>query len=272
MKNKIRFSKGEKVFFALLLIYTAILVFVILPFYLKKQRENIYIMTPRYKIKYVKGKWKNITDSDDYKLKKFDIYVDNELLGNYKILYSTRFTLIDDNDNIVDYDGSVVAVSENIGFKLYNFTKDDYLNGDDDAVVRQALDKIGIDQTSYYNIRQKIALDIDNNGVNEYIYYVDNTPDAKEDSIDGVVSPIVDANGNNFSLLLMSKNNKIYIIDYIITDDEDYDIFEPLNLVDIRKNGKLELIYSEGKRFNTFSDCVKLYDLKSNKIIHNFCE
>ena len=271
MKNKFNFSRGERLFFIILLVYGSIIAFVFLPNYLRKQREKVYIMTPRYRIKYEKGKWKTITNGDDYKLRKFNIYLDNEYFGEYKVLYSSRFTLIDDNDSIVDYDGYVFAVGGNLDTKLYSFTNETYMNDDDNAIVREALEKIDIDTSAFFNIHQKISFDINNDGTNEYIYYVDNMSKPGDDSLDGIASPVSNSSGLNFSVLFMYKNNKVYIIDKDISERTDYKVFEPLNIVDIRDDGKLELIYIKGDRYNDFSDCTNLYNLTKNKIIRNFC-
>lgn len=272
MKNKIKFSKGEIIFFIVLIAYVAIIGLIVLPGYLRKQNESIYLMTPRYKIKYVKGKWKKITNSDDYKLREFNIYVDNSYFGKYKILYSTRFTLIDNDDNIVDYNGYIFAAGGNLETKLYSFNNETYLNNDDDAIVKDVLKEIGINENAFFNIHQKISFDVNNDGSSEYIYYVDNMAKPSENSLDGITSPVSNDSGLNYAVLFMYKNNKIYIIDKEVTEKEEYQIFEPLNIVDIRDDGKLELIYIKGDRYNTFSDCAGIYNLTNNKNIHNFCE
>ena len=76
--KKLRLDRGVKLTLILLLVYTFVVLVVFLPMYLKKQRETVYIMTNRYKIKYEKRKWRKITNSDDYKLREFNIYQNND--------------------------------------------------------------------------------------------------------------------------------------------------------------------------------------------------
>ena len=272
MKKKLKLSNGEKIFLIVLVIYVLIMLLVFLPNYLKKQNETMFIMTTRYKIKYEKGKWKKITNSDDYKLRKLNIYLDGDYFGEYRILYSNRFTLLNDNDEIVPYDGIIFAYSGSNKIKLHEISYNEEINYKDDEIVKDALSKIGITQMAYYNIRQKSSIDIDNDNKNEYIYIIDNYEKASNNSIDGITGPVANDSGKNFSVIFMYKNNKVYIIDKIITEDYAFKVFEVLNVIDIKEDNKLELIYNVGERYNTFSDCVKLYNLANNKEIHNFCQ
>ena len=271
VKKNIKLDKGVKITLILLAVYTGIVLAILLPIYLKKQRENIFIMTDRYKIKYEKRQWKKITNSDDYKLKEFDIYQDNTYFGKYKILFSSHFTLINDNDEIVKYNGYIFAKSGSLKLKLYNYSFADEFNSEDEDRVKQAINKVGFDSSVYYSINQKIIFN--NNNDNEIIFYhVNNIKVASSDSLDGITGPIPNSSGKNFAILFMYKNGKIYIIDKNITEKKDFKIFEVLDIVDIKEDNELELIYALSNRFSNDSDCVKLYSIAKNKELHNFCE
>ena len=270
MKNGIKLDKGVKITLILLVIYTCIILIILLPNYLKKQKENVFIMTNRYKIKYEKRKWNLITNSDDYKLRKFTIYQNNEYYGKYKVLFSNHFTLIDDNDQLVNYDGYIFATSGSIKTKLYNYIISNDYTINDNEIVKEALDKVKIGSNAYYNIHQKIILNYNNDDI--YFYYIDNIKESNDDSIDGITGPVPNTSGNNFALLIMYKNNKVYIIDKNITPDNEFKVFEVLNVVDIWEDNNLELIYVLGDRYNTNSDCPKLYNIEKEKEIKNFCE
>lgn len=271
MIKKINLDKGVKTVLIILVIYVGIVLLIFLPNYLKKQKENLYIMTNRYRIKYEKGAWQNIIDGDEYKTKTFDIYEDNNYFGKYKILFSnSSFSLRDDEDRIVDYSGYIFATSGSIKNKLYNYELDKEYTFTDQEVIKEALKSVEIDEQAYYNIHQKVRLNLDNKKAT--IYYVDNIKEADEDSLDGITGPVANSSGKNYALLVLYKNNKVYIIDKIITEKNDFRVFEILNIMDIREDGKLELIYVLGNRYSNDSDCVKLYNLENNKEIHNFCE
>lgn len=266
MKNKISLDKGVKSILIILIVYACVILVVFLPNYFKKQKDNLFIMTSRYKIKYEKGKWQKIVNGDDYKLKQFDIYQDNNYLGNYKIMFSSTFTLIDDNEKIADYNGYILAKRGNIKTKIYNFISNNDYTYKDQEIIINALKEVNIDSNAYFNIHQKIVLD------NITIYFADNIPDADDYSLDGITEPIENSSGKNFSLLVLYKDNKVYVIDSIITSKTDFEIFEVQNIIDINEDNDLELIYLRGDRYNSYSDCAKLYDLAKNKEIHNFCE
>ena len=37
------------------------------------------------------GRWEDIKDEEQYNWKKFDVYVDNQLIGNYNLLYNNFY-------------------------------------------------------------------------------------------------------------------------------------------------------------------------------------
>ena len=68
-------TKSNKIILGILAGYLVIMLIIFLPGYLKNKHDKIYILSDTFvKIKYENGKWSNITDNDDYKLKELANY------------------------------------------------------------------------------------------------------------------------------------------------------------------------------------------------------
>ena len=270
-KKAFKMTKGEMIFLVVLLIYAAFILIVLLPNYLKNKRKSLYLMTLDYKIKYEKGKWQKITNSDDYKLLESDIYLNGDYFGKYRILISNRFTLSDEDDNVVPYSGYIFAKAGTMKGKFINYSYDEDITSDDDNNIKTALKKLNIGEEAFFNIHEKINIDVNNDGREEKIYVVSNFADST-DSYGGIEMPVANSSGKNFSLVVMSYNNKVIIIDKSISNEAVFDVFALNNIIDINEDNKLELVYSRGSRYTDTEDCYTLYNLTKTKEIYNFCE
>ena len=271
MLNKNSFTKIDKTIILGFIIYLIVMLIIFLPGYLKKEHENLYILTTRMRIKYEKGTWLSITDPNDYLSKKFNIYEDGKYLGNYQVVLNNSFILYDD-DKQVDYSGGILGYRGTLKLDLMNYNFKETKSSEDDFIVKQALKKMDITEDAYYSIDQKVFSDVDNNGNNETIYNISNIKQPDSESIDCVPIPVKNSSNVNFSILFMYKDNNVYIINSIVDDKQEFETFEIQNILDIKADGKKELLYTRGYPLNPSSECSFLYNLAKAKQIKNFCE
>lgn len=267
MKEKIGLDKTSKVIITMFIIYTIILLAIFLPPYLYR-RGKLYIVSNSFKIKYVNGNWFNVEEDKEFNLRKFDIYEENSYKGKYRLLYSNKIVLLDEDDARTDYSGNIIGFSGSLKANVLEANFYESEDSFDSSVVKKAISQAEIGNVSDYEVKQKAKIDIDNDGIEEVIYNVSNNMISDPNTLDGfrdTTDSIV------FSLLFIYKDNNIYIIDKKINSTGDR-IFELTKLLDFRSDNKPELLYLDKYPQTDGDQCVKLYDLLKEKLIHNFCE
>lgn len=254
MNEKFKMDKVSKTIILLLIIYAIAAIAIFMPGYLSR-RGKLYIITNSVKIKYDNGKWSNIINVSDYRLKKFDVYDDTGYLGNYKLMYGKKISLYD-GDKKVNYSGSVLAYRGTLSLENYSVEGNYKITEEDKVVFNEVYNKLNLPVTYDLSYVQKAEVN------NTYIYAITNYD--------------VDDSNKRFSIIFSYKDNEVDIIDKTITTDEKKDdgkLFSILNVLDIRKDGKYELLYSSNyPNASKDSECVILYNLNKNKKIHNFCK
>ena len=262
LKEKLKMDKSGVLIIRVLIVYLVIALIIFLPTYIKNKVEKLYIITnDNIKIKYTNGRWKKIYNSKDYALKKFNLYENDEYKGKYKIMYSNKLILIDDSGNRTNTNGNYVAYRGSLKLGVYDLITDE-LSEVDKEYIEKALIKLNLPVTYNFNHFQRVYYDIDKDGILENVYCINNfyTDDTNE----------------KFSILFIQNEDEIKIIDKQITDSNgiyDNKIFSIINVFDIRKDGKLELLYREDYPMDNSDDsCIILHNLSKNKQIKNFCE
>ena len=272
--KKIKIDKNIKVIFVILIVYLIIMLAIFLPGYLRKKYEKFYIITSTYKLKYEYGSWKRIESNKDYANRKFETYVNDTYKGKYELaLRKNKIVLIDD-EKIVNYSGDVCAYSGNIKFNYENEIKNSKTTENDKQYAIEALKQSKIDENAYFNIETKIEMDVNNDGKLETIYVIDNVDNTEKEGIeyiDYVRGYISNNSGVNFSIMYMQTNGKVKIIDKYV-DKTDFQNIMIDKIIDIRKDGKKEIIYKLGYETVMEPNCVKMANLSKNKIIYNSCE
>ena len=260
-KNKFEIDKFSKTIIIVFLIYSIIMIAIFLPAYLKRQ-GNLYIVTNSIRIKYVNGTWSNIDKDNDYKLKQFNIYQDNEYLGKYEVLYANNLLSLYEKGKSISYSGNIFGYRGNIKLDIYGTDSIDKLSDTDKVFVREALTELKLNNTNLSYIEKK-EIDVNNNGILDTIYCISNFYNE-------------DDNPQRFSIIFMVKDGKVKIIDKIIVDSSEIDdcrILSIMNILDIKKDKKMELLYTNNySNGSADSECAAIYDLSNNKLIHNFCE
>ena len=256
-------EKSYKIIIGVFLIYAIILLAIFLPGYLNKKNNSLYIIdNSGIKIKLENGKWSNITDVDDYNLKRFNIYEDNNFLGEYKVLYSNRFHLYDDFGKEKEYNGQLFAYRGKSKLEVISLNDFTSLSENDKTIINMALASNNLTSNYQFNLMQKITYDIDDDGSEEIIYNLNNY--------------YIENNTNSaFSIIFMFDDNDIKTISLetsSIDDVYNHPMYEIKKLLDIKQDGKYELMYSQMYFSNPDSECAILYNLNKNKLINNFCE
>lgn len=263
-KGKIKIDKNIKITLLILLVYLVVMLIIFLPGYLKSKYEKLYIVTNRYKIKYEDGSWKNIDKTEDYVLKNFEIYENNNYKGNYKIMLSNDFILLDEDNKKVDYDGIIFGHRGTLNLKYLSFTSIDDNKEEDTKYIDEVIKKIGMKDITKYSLLQKVEVE------NKVIYSVSNNNavcGGDINSLDGIGYNPED----KFSVIFMVEDGKLSVIDKII-DNNDPNIYEVVDIFDIKEDNKLELLYSEKPAQVSTNECIKMYNMKNKKEINNFCK
>ena len=263
MKKKFEIDKFSKSIIIMFAVYLIIALAIFLPGYYTRQHNKIFIVTNNYKIKYEYGKWNKITDTKDYVLKNFSVLENGNDIGKYKILFSNRIKLLNEDNITINTNGVLFAYRGTIGFKNYNYSIDNTNLKLDDSIFEEVKKELGIKYVIDYAVVSVIRL----NDENKIIYSLTNNNAAlnNPNSLDGMANN----DDDKFSVLLTIENGKIKIIDKKVESDPN--IFEVYNIFDLYGDGVLEVVYGD-RNVQVFSECIKLYNLSKNKQIKDFCK
>lgn len=256
--EKKKLSKGTKILLIVLAIYFIVMLIIFLPGYIKLKHDKLYIVTNSYNIKYENGKWAtmDITDTrNDY-----ETYIEGKYQGKYTIYYSDRM-FVYNNGKRINKIGGIFAYRGTIKLKFNDSDSINTMSTEDRVVVDKALEKINVN-TTYSNVFfQKKYVDIDNDGVDEAIYYVTNNSDEESTQL--------------FSILFIEDDGEIYIINSDTTSPESrmgIQIYGVGRIVDIYDDKEPEMIYTSGYPMGDEDDCLIIYNLSKKKVIKNFCD
>lgn len=245
-----------------LIIYCLIFVIIFLPGYLRKLHDKMYIIYGNdLHIKLENGEWSDIENINDYKFNKFNVYSGNSFLGKFKILNSNTLILYDDYYNKVNYSDTIFAYNSNFDVSVVDLIETEK-NEKDDLVIDSVLDKVKISNYNDLNLFQKVSWDFDNDGVIENLYCISNFYTYED-------FPKL------FSIVFIEKNNKIDIIKSNIIDNIDLNVEESYTIakvIDLRSDGKYELLLSNDYFSRPYDSCAIIYSLSGKyKEITNLC-
>ena len=259
--NKLKIDKTSKAIIIGFVLYAIVVLAIFLPGYLSR-KGTLYIVTSSFKIKYKDGKWSNIVDKNEYITKEFDIYESDSYLGEFDLLNTDSSMIYYGDKDSTKHSDNIFAYRGSKSLELLHPEITNKISDSDNAIISEALINENINYNGDINLFSRMSIDLDNDGNDEYIYYVSNyyQNNVKE----------------YFYLFFMYKNNKVYTIEKVVADANDiydYRIFGPYKIIDFKKDGKYELIYTGNyPNGSNDSECVKLYNLNKNKIIKDFCE
>ena len=256
-------KKAYKIVIVGVILYVIIMLLIFLPGYISKKRDKLYILSGDFiKIKYENGKWQNITDSDDYKLKQFEVFESGNYKGNYKILFTNKYYLYDSKGKNINYGGQLFSYSGTLKLGVVNVANNE-ITENDSFIIKEALNKLKINNFNKLNLYQKVSLDVDKDNVVENIYAISNY--YVDENLDKV-----------FSIVFVEKNGKIdFLIDKVISSDKIYDepSYEINKIIDVKEDKKYEIMIEQSYFSRPEESCIILNKLYGNKKeIKNLCE
>ncbi len=185
-----------------------------------------------------KKKWINITSKssiDKLNWQKFNIYVDNESLGEKYVWHSDKWYIFDKNKEAVPFTGKFLAYKTNHNIKVLNFKEEEI---SDFTYIYEVLKENNLSINANFTTSTKTSIDIDNDGIVEDFYLISNA--FSDEFIPDVL----------FSIVFMVKNQEIYYIYRDISDNNlDYKECKPYfnYFLDIDNDKTYEIILSCGR-------------------------
>lgn len=221
----------------------------------KKSDDNnlTLIFNPNIKVSYDGKNFKNATNKV-FANNKFDLYENNNLMGNYYVTFNDKLYFYDEDRNFYNPTGDITAISGNINYEIKEITKAD-LSLEDFNIKNKVLSEKNITSKASFNFNKYIA-DIDNDNVLEKIYTLDN---AFLEDIYG--------ESNAYAYVFVYDDDKInYIYEYRDKIDEVLKMCSPniRNIIDIDKNNVNEIFIS-CSYYSHIGSCMEIYQIKNNK-------
>lgn len=217
----------------LIVIYCLVLFFFFGGFKRVSKEKNDVVLIPDQSTMwtYSKNHWTNVTlDESIEQLNwlKYNVYVDDEKIGNYYMWYdNSKWYLFDKDRNSINYEGELFAYNSNYDVKLVEY-KDNEI--EDFSYVDEMLKKKKLNSidNSEYVVSSQINIDVDNDGEEEVFYIVSNSSISSNDT-------------NNFSIIFMVKGDKIFDI-YSEISNSSTCLPYISKFIDVDEDNKLELI------------------------------
>ncbi|MEE0014973.1 MAG: hypothetical protein UE699_04750 [Bacilli bacterium] len=199
-------------------------------------------------------KWYNIANAkekEELNWKEFTVFVDNEKLGKYNLVFDNKWYLFDNKRKPVSYSGSLIAYSANYEMKIKNFNQEKI---SDYTKVNKVLSENNISTGQELTSNTQISVDIDNDGVDEKIYVVGNVFPRETDP-DYI-----------FSVVFMEKNDIIYPIYKSVDKNRSFNGCKPYinSIIDVNDDNKYEIVLSCSK-YSTEGTIDMLYKFNNDK-------
>lgn len=203
---------------------------------------------------YQNKKWMNITgitSFQDYNWHTFEVFQDNQKIGDYSLWYDDKWYVFDQDKNPVSIEGNLLAYEANYDMSVSPFIEQKITNK---KYVDEVLNKYGIDTSSKFSNSLQISFDIDQDGIMEDFYLITNvfaidfTPDLL------------------FSFVFMVKNDEIYMIYDNVNQTSIYNSCKPYftSFLDVNRDHNYELILSCG-RYSIGKEIQWLYGFRDNQ-------
>lgn len=183
---------------------------------------------------------------NSYTREKFNVYIDDEFLGNYNLkLYSGKWYIYDQEYNFVDYGENIIAFNQDSKAKIIKYQTTDFTKEDKNDLTKILKENNIIDSVN--SIEKKINIDLDNDSANENLYIVSN-----------VMSD--DKSNKAYSLVYVKDNEKIKFLEKIIEPkgkELSINKYTLKAIIDINNDNKYEIILNS----NNVDHCYSIYKL-----------
>ena len=204
----------------------------------KKTNKELYIILKNHNIKKINNK--NYTDIDNdliYTKYTYDLYDEGNYVGKFTSLYNNdQEYFFDKNKNKYNLTGDFMAFYGNMDYEVKKIIKSNDLSPNDIEIVNKVLTENDIQTGGYNQNNLKITTDIDNDGVDENIYKIDN-----------IFKLNIEQESKSYAFIFMQKNDEIvYFYKYVDSIDQNISTCSPYiyGIVDINKDNKNEIFVS----------------------------
>lgn len=188
-----------------LLIYCLVMALVLLKIFKGDAGYTTVFVDNFSKWIYVENKWVKIpkTDIDNYTWKKYDLYYEQQKMGNYFLAsIDDKWYIFDDNKVSQNWKMGIIALGGDRKSRLDDITISDIEYNEYDYVKEvlksSKIKNIDLDKVGY---KQKFRVDLDHDGTKENIYAVSNAQMQDEAVYD-----------KTFTIIFLRKNNRNTII------------------------------------------------------------
>lgn len=250
--------KDNKVIIALLVLLTIFFIVMFALFGINNIKQENYsttiIIGDSTVWKYNNKKWLNIrldSSLEELSWKEYDIYSNNEKLGNYQLWHNEgKWYAFDKEKNAINLPDKFIAYDTNFKLNIINFNKNQV---DDYTYIYKVLEDNNIPTNSNYSSIYKTNIDFDNDGTEEVFYIATNA--LSFDNTDKI-----------FGFAFMVKNSEIYPIYTDIDSNNYYDGCKPYynTFLDVNNDGVYEFILTCGK-YSKQGQIDMLYQWVDNK-------
>ena len=207
---------------------------------------------------YAEKKWMHLTSSKsihDLEWKKYQVYLDNQKVGDYYLWHDDKWYAFDDDKNAVPLNGELLAIKSNYSIPVLGGREE---NVEDSTYINQILSDNNLSLSSHFTVKYKVLFDIDSDGVEEEFYVISNVfaLDFRPDTL--------------FSIVFMVKDDTIYPIYQDISPNQSFNGCKPYfqSFLDLDEDQKYEFILSCGYYANEKRiDMLYHFDYDEFKII-----
>lgn len=249
--------RNKKTYIILLLVLIVFFVVMFLIFGVNNIRQSKYdttiIVGDNTVWTYSNNRWldlKTRSSIEALNWKKYNLYVNNEKLGNYYLWHDDKWYAFDDDKNAVVLDGELLAYRANFPVSILKYTEE---NITDRTYVDYVLEENNLSLSSQFTSFYKTSVDFDSDGEAEEFYVISNA------------FPIDFDPEMIFSIVFMVKNDTVYYIYNDISENRSFNGCKPYftSFLDTNNDNEYELILSCG-RYSTAEAVNMLYKFEED--------
>jgi len=197
---------------------------------------------------YKDKRWFNLTslsEIEHFNWEEFNVFSNNEKIGNYYLWYSDEWYLFDKEKNAINIDGDLFAYQANHDINILSFTEEEIT---DDTYVNYVLQENDLSLSSQFTTKYKLSFDFDNDGEVEDFYVISNA------------FPLDFDPEKVFSFVFMVKNDYIYYLYNDISSNRSFNGCKPFvkNVLDVDNDNIYEMILGCG-RYSVSEEVDMLY-------------
>lgn len=153
--------------------------------------EKYLVISNTSTLRYTNNSFEKASNSEISKLDNLKVYVNNNFYGNYKMKYVSNWNLFDKNNEFVNYNGNLLAVSNNFNVNVRNY-KIREINESDKVFL---INNYNINTFNYLLINEVVDIDLDNNGILDEIICLSSMLDSDNDN-------------NYYNIIALKLNNE----------------------------------------------------------------